>query len=80
MPPDLVLRLTLSSSNYPRLELTFMVPKVFKPYRKNSKYWDTQTKYRSCPKYKTVYFYNEVIPPKDVERMANSVDPDQTAP
>ena len=25
-------------------------------------------------------FYNEVMPPIDVERMANSVDPDQTAP
>ena len=25
-------------------------------------------------------FYIEVMPPKDVERMANSVDPDQTAP
>ena len=25
-------------------------------------------------------FYNEVMPPKDVDRMANSVDPDQTAP
>ena len=24
--------------------------------------------------------YNEVMPPKDEERMANSVDPDQTAP
>ena len=49
-------------------------------YRKNSKYWDTQTSYCSCPKYKTVLFYDEVMPPKDVERMANSVDPDQTAP
>ena len=43
-------------------------------YRKNSKYWDTQTSYKS------VKFYNEVMPPIDVERMANSVDPDQTAP
>ena len=25
-------------------------------------------------------FNNEVMPPKEVERMANSVDPDQTAP
>ena len=29
--------------------------------------------------YKTVLFYDEVMPPKDVKRMANSVDPDQTA-
>ena len=29
---------------------------------------------------KIVKFYNEVMPPIDVERMANSVDPDQTAP
>ena len=25
-------------------------------------------------------FYNVVMPPKDVDRMANSVDPDQAAP
>ena len=49
-------------------------------YHKNSKYWDSQTSYCSCPYYKTVLFDDEVMPPKDVERMANSVDPNQTAP
>ena len=49
-------------------------------YRKNSKNWDTQNNYRSCPYHKTVWFYNAVVPPKDVDRMANNVDPDQTAP
>ena len=33
MPPDLVLWLTLISSNYPCLELIFMVPKVFEPLK-----------------------------------------------
>ena len=31
MPPDLALISTLISSNYPFLELIFMVPKVFEP-------------------------------------------------
>ena len=30
MPPDLALRITLISSNFPCLELLFVVPKVFK--------------------------------------------------
>ena len=29
MPPDLALKSTLYGSNYPYLELIFMVPKVF---------------------------------------------------
>ena len=33
MPPDLALRITLISSNYPCLELIFMVPKVFEPLK-----------------------------------------------
>ena len=31
MPPDLALLSTLIGSNYPCLELVFMVPKVFEP-------------------------------------------------
>ena len=31
MPPDLALLSTLIGSNYPCLELIFMVPKVFEP-------------------------------------------------
>ena len=31
MPPDLALLSTLIGSNYPCLELFFMVPKVFEP-------------------------------------------------
>ena len=31
MPPDLTLLSTLIGSNYPCLELIFMVPKVFEP-------------------------------------------------
>ena len=33
MPPGLALSSTLSGSNYPCLELIFMVPKVFKPLK-----------------------------------------------
>ena len=33
MPPDLVLQSTLIGSNYPCLELIFMVPKVFEPLK-----------------------------------------------
>ena len=33
MPPDLALSSTLIGSNYPCLELTFMVPKVFEPVK-----------------------------------------------
>ena len=33
MPPDLALLLTLIGSNYPCLELLFMVPKVFEPLK-----------------------------------------------
>ena len=33
MPPDLALLSTLIGSNYPRLELFFMVPKVFEPLK-----------------------------------------------
>ena len=33
MPPDPALLSTLTSSNYPCLELIFMVPKVFEPFK-----------------------------------------------
>ena len=33
MPPDLALSSTLNGSNYPSLELIFMVPKVFEPLK-----------------------------------------------
>ena len=33
MPPDLALLSTLDGSNYPCLELIFMVPKVFEPLK-----------------------------------------------
>ena len=35
MPPDLALLSTLTGSNYPCLELIFMVSKVFKPLKFN---------------------------------------------
>ena len=33
MPPDLALLSTLTGSNYPCLELVFIVPKVFEPLK-----------------------------------------------
>ena len=41
---------------------------------------DTINSCRSCPKNVTVLFYNTIMHPKDADGMANSVDPDQTAP
>ena len=34
----------------------------------------------NCPKNRTVWFYNAIMQPKDAERIASSVDSDQTAP
>ena len=49
-------------------------------YRKFFKYLDTQK--ICCNHYKiwTMWLYHRVMSPKDADRMANSVDPDQTAP
>ena len=52
----------------------------FLKYYKKSKNWDTQNNGRNCPKNGTVRFYNAVVHPKDVDALANSGDPDQTAP
>ena len=38
MPPDLALLSTLIGSNYPCLELIFMVPKVFEPLKSDCIY------------------------------------------
>ena len=38
MPPDLALSSTLTGSNYPCLELIFMVPKVFEPLKFDCRY------------------------------------------
>ena len=43
-------------------------------------YWDTQNICSNHPKILTRWLYHWVMRPKDVEGMANSVDPDQTAP
>ena len=49
-------------------------------YCKNSKNSDTENNYHNLPKLGTVWFYKAVMHPKDADGMANSVDPDQTAP
>ena len=47
---------------------------------KNPKNSDTQKKCCKYPEMGTVSFYHIVMDPKDADRMANSVNPDQTAP
>ena len=48
--------------------------------RKNPKISDTRKNCCNYPKSWTVCFYDRVMCPKDADGMANSVDPDQTAP
>ena len=51
----------------------FCVPKI-------SKYSDTQKICCNHSKIWTMWLYHRVMSPSDADRMANSVDPDQTAP
>ena len=48
-------------------------------YRKFPKYSDTQN-IRNHSKIWTMWLYHRVMSPNDADGMANSVDPDQTAP
>ena len=49
-------------------------------YRKFPKYSDTQIIHCTHSKIWTTWPYHRVMSPNDAEGMANSVDPDQTAP
>ena len=49
-------------------------------YRKFTKYSDTQKICCNHSKIWTMWLYHRVMSPKDADGMANSVDPDQTAP
>ena len=49
-------------------------------YCKTSKNWDMVSNYNNCSKLGTLWSYNVGMCPKDADGMANSVDPDQTAP
>ena len=49
-------------------------------YRKFPKYSDTQKICSNHSKIWTMWLYHRVMCPKNADRMANSVDPDQTAP
>ena len=49
-------------------------------FRKKPKYSDTRKICCNYPKRLTVWFYDRVMHPKDADKMANSVDLDQTAP
>ena len=51
-----------------------------KTYRKTPKYSDTQNICCNHPKTWTRWLYRRVMHPKDAAGIANSVDPDQTAP
>ena len=50
MPPDLALCLTFNSSNYPCLELIFMVPKVLEPLKFYCTYMHDKYTYRQSAK------------------------------
>ena len=49
-------------------------------YRKFPKYSDTQKLCCKRSKIWSMWLYHRVMSPKDVDGIANSVDPDQTAP
>ena len=49
-------------------------------YRKFPKYSDTKKICCNHSKILTMWLYHRVVSPNDEVRMANSVDPDQTAP
>ena len=49
-------------------------------YRKFPKYLDTQKICCNHSKIWTMWLYQRVMSPNDTEGIANSVDPDQTAP
>ena len=49
-------------------------------YRKFPKYLDTQKICCNHFKIWTMWLYHRVMSPNDADGMANSVDPDQTAP
>ena len=49
-------------------------------YRKFPKYSDTQKSGCNHSKIRTMWLYHRVMSPNDADGMANSVDPDQTAP
>ena len=49
-------------------------------YRKFPKYSDTQKICCNHSKIRTMWLYHRVMSPNDADEMANSVDPDQTAP
>ena len=54
-------------------------PLLYTFYCKDSKYWDTLIYYCKYLKNETFWFYNAGICRNYADRMANSVDPDQTA-
>ena len=49
-------------------------------YRKTSKNSDTRKNYSNNPKIWLIWIFHRVMRPTDADGIANSVDPDQTAP
>ena len=58
----------------------FFLGSNIKAYRKFPKYSDTQKICCNHSKVWTMWLYHRLMSPNDAEGMANSVDPDQTAP
>ena len=62
------------------LLVVFLSRDVILYYRKFPKYSDTQKICCNHSKIWTMWLYHRVMSPNDADAMANSVDPDQTAP
>ena len=59
---------------------TYIVIKCYIIYRKFPKYWDTKKIRFNHSKIWTMWLYHREMSPNDADGMANSADPDQTAP
>ena len=66
--------------NYLALMSHFEGNQLILKYGKSCKYWDIYNSYHNCPKNLTVWFSSAAVQSRDADGMANSVDPDQTAP
>ena len=69
-----------SVAMFTRIRRNTMVVTCLLQYRKSPKYSDTQTICCNHSKIWTMWLYHRVMSPNDADGMANSVDPDQTAP
>ena len=60
--------------------ITLCLGSIEMDYRNDPKFSDTQKMCCNHSKVLTMWLYHRVMSPNDADGMANSVDPDQTAP